>query len=35
MLMGCEGDLLECVSPDDVIRYLSEKSTVFKNMFNA
>ena len=35
MLMGCERDLSESVSPDDVIRYLSDKSTVFKNMFNA
>ena len=35
ILMDCERDLLEYVSPDYVIRHLSEKSTVFKNMFSA
>ncbi len=35
MLMGCEKDLLKTVSSNDVIRYLSDKSTVFKRMFYA
>ena len=35
MLMGCERDHLESVSIDEVTRYLSQKSSVFGNMFYA
>ena len=35
MSIGCERDLLESISPDDINRYISVKSAVFKHMLNA